>query len=270
MWWWVLGAVAVLALLVLVALFRRPSRRGLLCEPGEEFPLAPGRAVRVWDLFIDVAADRLTVDGREVMLSELPVQLGRFEVSAGSTADTAVVRTVPADDRSFRKRLPSFSSSDCTPLVSPEFRGLALAGPNAVPVARSIDEDWDDWVQHKVAHFVVAGSYTFDGPALAALDRDPNEAIELVIENVASGVVHRQNLEQLDAEFEHSVLGMNVSPAPREPYEAVHNAGFVSVSGYFHAHLDRFVGEPTEPFDLRVHAECGEWRSETVTIRIEP
>jgi hypothetical protein len=253
----------------------RPPR-GRVLDPGEEFVLTRG-PVRVWDLFLEVRRDRLAVDGRDFTFDELPVRVGRYEIASGRSENTAVVNTVPTPDREFRKDHDFFCESACVPLVSFDFQGIAIAGPRRISVSDSLREDWadDSWVQRKAPKFVVAGYHCLSVDQLRELEPDGADALSLVIENLATGETRRQSVENIVATYRYEVLG--ISEHPMEPPEPFGEAGepefdehLGSVGGYFHAPMGLFVPEVTGPFELRVHAEMGAVRSNTIVIRIEP
>lgn len=219
-----------------------------------------------------IEASEVPEEEREIRLDDLPVVVDGYEIRRGKAANSAVVVLVVPPDIAFRHTHPSFESSTCTPRVADDFIGIALAGPKSIAIAETIREDRsDDWMENTGARFVVAGEYVFDPTLLAKLDRDPLDAIVLVIENTATGVVKRDSISSLNAAYTYEIEGINVSPAPAEPFVGYEpDPDLASVGGSFHVGVGHFAGEPTEAFDLKVHAEWDELRSEQIVIRIEP
>ncbi len=251
--------------------FRRP--RGIIAEPGEPIEFSRHLRARVWDVFIE-GRSRTEIavfcSGEHVVrLADLPLTMERFRVEALNDKTIRVV-IVPTSDDEFLGHHSAWETLSCTPLRSHDFRGLALAGPLQLSYSGAMTSA-DLFSGKALPAFVVAGHYAFAPQDLRALRRDPQDAIEIVIENEATGNVTRQSLNAMVDGYEYHAVGINRSPAPQEPWEdsSLRNADFTSMGGYFNIPLGLDVTDPGDStYRLFVHAECEGYISNKIIIEI--
>lgn len=249
-------------------------KQGVVAEPGEVVALDGVDRVRVWDVFIDVGRrGALTVGDERFTIADLPRRWERYELREGPSPRTLVVDVVRPADAEFHGAIEGFCSASCTPVVPFDWEGIALDGPRRVRCAESIAADWSDdgWVAHPVPRFVVAGTWRFSGTTLGRLDRDPHDAIEVVVEHTGHGEITRQSVQGMWDAYEYHVLGVSVSPAEPPPRgrRATPDPN-MSIGGYFNAPMGLLVGEPQAPYTLRVHAAGAGFVSNVVEIEIQP
>lgn len=251
-------------------LFRRKKR---IFEPGEPIKVNRGMRAHVWDLFIErVAKNTLKVNAPRnpatIALDQLPRDFGRYRIRRASEREIVVV-ILRAPDECFLGHHPEWASFEGSPLTPLEFTGVAINGPHAVSFCAALSTE--GFAVRPAANFVVSGYFCFTARQLRALGEDPHRASHLVIENCGTDVTQRASIQSIADTYEYEVIGINRSPAPEPRWAAPPDTpGFVSTGGWFNTPLALYVHDPQgAPYELRVHAECGEHRSETITIRIE-
>jgi hypothetical protein len=199
-------------------------------------------------------------------LAAFPLRVGRVEVDVvrarGRGADL-VAREIVADDEAFTRTAATGSEeTQATPLVPADFgwEGVRLRGPRAVR-----------WIEPR-PRVMVVGFYMAGEAALAeAMPGDwaaaSGPSPTLVIDD--GGAPRRFSLARAHADHLALVDGLSISWAtPRRPPPR-HIDPDRREGGSFAANIGVYLERPETTRVVRVHAEVGPLRSDTVEICVE-
>jgi len=156
------------------------------------------------------------------------------------------VNTVAFDPSMFeRLPLPSYSENPCSPRVERAFRGLCLAAPKKVALARK-------------PRLPIAGTYRVDGPFLNRFWAMASEITVVAVH--ATGHVPRAA----------TLCGRDDSPLPTHLDERSPGFETTVLTGWFNLDLFEWIdGIPREPGRVYVFATVGDVVSSTVTVELE-